>query len=312
MSSAVPQSVADWTLGTVKRVVAKHPHEPDWFDYKAVLTPRKELPSDKKEEHRDSIRRCACALSNTNGGFIIFGVKDKGDGEERIVGIDLKADLWKQFGDLIAVIDPNIRGFDAEHIPFEAGDRGVWIVQLPVSPLRPHMLDGRFYKRTHGGTCVPMSAHEIRDQMILSEDRVRKLKMLRSVIADHVRRNEQIGTKAKSAHKVEERFDASGLRTLVGELAGLLAADLLDVLLELASAAEDINRLLDWAWEEDLTVRTHPGSSTRGQFYKNHIEEKCQDVARLLGGCGPLLKAMLDALSPHQPRDVEHEGEAGS
>ncbi len=246
--SSFPPPIGEWTLETVKRIVAEHQHEPDWLDYKEVLVPHRDLPPEKKDEHRDSIRRCACAMANTNGGFIIFGVKDKGAAEDRLVGIDLTKDLRKQFGDLLDKIDPNIRGFDAKTIPFgtDKPGEGVWVVQLPVSPLRPHMLNGRFYRRTPGGKCEAMSAHEVRDQMILRETQLKRLEMLSLAFGQMQRTHDEMG-RTSHPESVAARFDTDSLGFLIGETAGLLPPNLMRKLLHARHLAGCANRRFDWA-----------------------------------------------------------------
>jgi hypothetical protein len=90
----LPQSLAEWDNATLERVVQLHEFEPGLFDYKAVLSPTRELGSEKLLE---SIRKTACSMANTDGGFILFGIQDRGVDVQtplaRIVGIPLGDDL---------------------------------------------------------------------------------------------------------------------------------------------------------------------------------------------------------------------------
>ena len=70
----LPQSLAEWDYATVERVVQLHEFEPGQFDYKAVLNPTREPGSEKLLE---SIRKTACSMANTDGGFILFVCRTK-------------------------------------------------------------------------------------------------------------------------------------------------------------------------------------------------------------------------------------------
>src|SRR5947209_49338 len=90
--------LAEWTINTVEDIVRTREYEPSRFDYKEALVP--ERGDDKRrEEHRLSIRRTACATANAQGGLILFGVADRKvvatSPEARIVGIPLDRDLGK-------------------------------------------------------------------------------------------------------------------------------------------------------------------------------------------------------------------------
>jgi len=97
-----------WTYDTVVDMLRQHEFEPGRFDYKAVLN----TTSPKgRDGHAASIRRTACAMANTDGGFILFGIKDRKapvrNAEERIVGIP-PGELRKQFGDKLQPLQPEV------------------------------------------------------------------------------------------------------------------------------------------------------------------------------------------------------------
>src|SRR5687767_8751527 len=158
----LPKSLAEWDYATVERVVQLHEFEPGQFDYKAVLNPTREPGSEKLLE---SIRKTACSMANTDGGFTLFGVQDRGVNVPtplaRIVGIPLGDDLLADFGRKTADIQPDLF-FDASPQPIllpGSNDRGVFVVQIPASLRRPHMVTstGVFYRRGAGGTAERMT-----------------------------------------------------------------------------------------------------------------------------------------------------------
>ncbi len=61
-------------------------------------------------------------------------------------------------------------------------ERGIFIFHIPLSPLRPHMFNGTFYKADTGST-EPMNWHEVRDQMLYTEGRLQQVRLLRLKIA---------------------------------------------------------------------------------------------------------------------------------
>jgi hypothetical protein len=178
----LPRELALWDLAFVRRLVDSADYEPGWFDFKAVMTGPGSIV--------DSVRRVACAMANTDGGFLVFGVKDraarKAD-EDPLVGLPIsaKADLRKEFGDLAQAIRRPIR-FDCspKAIPVESdGSRGLFIVQIPRSLMSPHEVDGKFWRRGDQGACKAMEFYEVRDQMMVTEERFSKLTLLRIQLA---------------------------------------------------------------------------------------------------------------------------------
>src|SRR5438309_1212566 len=68
--------LAEWTIDTVENIVRTREFEPARFDYKEVLVPERGDEM-RREEHRLSIRKTACAMANAQGGLILFGVADR-------------------------------------------------------------------------------------------------------------------------------------------------------------------------------------------------------------------------------------------
>lgn len=65
--SDLPYSLGEWTYDTVVTLVKKYEFEPGTFDFKDVLNPTGADIS--RDEHRESIRRTACSMANTSGGY---------------------------------------------------------------------------------------------------------------------------------------------------------------------------------------------------------------------------------------------------
>ena len=89
----IPANLSQWNFEVIKDLVDKGYLEADEFEFKPAIKNR-----DPNLQTR--IVETACGFANTDGGFIIFGVKDMGNKtDDRITGIDKSDDLATQFGD---------------------------------------------------------------------------------------------------------------------------------------------------------------------------------------------------------------------
>ncbi len=167
----LPSNLGDWTYQTVLAVIQAHDFEPGYLDFKAVLTPAKE----NRDAFNAALRRTVCSMANADGGYILFGVADRQEGAaspaDRIRGIPLSGDLRKEFGEKLKAIQPEPY-FEASPkvIPLPEDDqRGVLVVRIPQSILRPHMVypPGIFYRRGPGGHAIEMDYYQVRDLMVM-------------------------------------------------------------------------------------------------------------------------------------------------
>jgi hypothetical protein len=174
----LPKDLGSWDLTFVRNLVAAADYEPGWFDFKAVMTGPGPIA--------ESVRKVACAMANTDGGFLVFGVKDRAArklDEDPVIGLPIgpQIDLRKEFGDLVQLVRRPIR-FECSPKAIPVDDtvsRGVFVVEIPRSPLSPHELEGKFWRRGDQGACKPMEFYEVRDLMMATEERFSKLTLLR-------------------------------------------------------------------------------------------------------------------------------------
>lgn len=247
----LPTSLDEWTYKTVLEVVRTYEFEPASFDYKEVLSATNK---EHRNEHNNSICRTTCAMANTDGGFILFGVKDRRqvvvNPTERIVGIPLDSDLRKEFGDKLAPLQPNVH-FETSPRPIQLPDdatRGIFIVRIPQSTRRPHMLGGKYYRRDAGGSAVMMDHSHVRDLMLLTEERLRNLPLLRSEIAlFRIVLDANLGHFGRRLpHYAYGRFSTDALRALLGNTFSLpIGSTLLDDLLKLINLSQYFNGYMD-------------------------------------------------------------------
>ncbi len=243
----VPENLDAWTFETVVDIVIKHDFEPGRFDFKEVLNPTKDS-SDPKKAYAASICRTTCSLANYDfGGFILFGVKDPAVPTatplDRIVGIPRSFDLRKGFGEKVQPIEPEVY-FDVKAID-HPGDatKCIFVAQIPTSTRRPHMFEDRFYIRGEGGSARPMRVDEVRSQMLYTEGRLQKVRLLRLELATIL----DFALMQNTAATSSVRFEVGGFKVLLADICDLLQPDsgLLGLLHEIASRATALNYLLD-------------------------------------------------------------------
>src|SRR6266516_3373819 len=113
-----PDDLSTLTYEDIVAIVERLEFEPGPVDFKEVLNPS---AGPGRAEAIQSFRRTVCAMANSAGGWIIFGVKDRAAGlpsQDRVIGIPLGGDLRRQFGDKLVGIVPEV-GFDASSTPIE-------------------------------------------------------------------------------------------------------------------------------------------------------------------------------------------------
>jgi hypothetical protein len=240
---ALPLSLADWTIEHIRTVADDF--EPGWFDFKEVL--RSQDP-----RHAPRIREAACAMANTDGGFLVFGVVDRGnrmDGKDPVPGIDLsgKTELRKEFGDVIDGINRDIR-FESSPSPIAVnptGTRGVFVIHVLKSLLGPHELDGIFWKRGDKGACKRMDFYDVREQMIATEDRMRKVRLIRLELQEIIQTSQAMGE--GNENLARDRFETDAFKTLVADTCAILPPEgcFIEKLLRIPRIARRANTALD-------------------------------------------------------------------
>src|SRR5438034_404633 len=170
----IPMTADGWTLEIIEKLVAQGYLETDLYDFKAELKGR-------EQGHNRRLTATACAFANTKGGFIVFGVRDLGDGKTtgRVEGIEPDSDLAKDFGEKIRGASPNVLfEFGNPPITIRNSTRVLFVVKIPLSPNRPHSTsEGVFYYRTNEGNRT-MSYEQVRDGFLRYEERRTKVKLL--------------------------------------------------------------------------------------------------------------------------------------
>ena len=152
---------------------------------------KQQLPGGSDEEAREFLAD-ASSLANASGGDLIYGVRDKRDGNGQPTGIPEAADgLGAVNSDaeerrllnmLRDGIDPRIPGTRIKHLDgFPSGP--VVVLRIPKSRASPHMVKfknlSRFFSRTSAGK-YQLDVREIRAAFIASESLTEKISTFRS------------------------------------------------------------------------------------------------------------------------------------
>jgi hypothetical protein len=133
---------------------------------------------------KSSLEEDCCAFANSNGGFLVFGVKDaqSAKGKARIVGID-DSDFQSKFGNYPSACQPTVY-WQFKEAPIKLCNKMViQIVYIPQSFRSPHAAkrDDKwiFKKRTNKGN-ENMSYDEIRLAFLHHHDRLRRIYLLKT------------------------------------------------------------------------------------------------------------------------------------
>jgi hypothetical protein len=298
----LPGMPSEWTFDTVLGVARKYEYEPSLFDYKAVLAPSR--MDSTKNEYMASIRRTVCSMANGDGGFILFGVRDReqsvGSPDERIIGIPFEGDLRKIFSEKISTLQRPVY-FDAspQCIPLPNNpQRGIFIVYIPQSQLRPHMdvSTGAFYRRGEGGKADKMNFYEVHEQMMYTEERLRKVILFRLKIAQYI---QQIATLRSLDDRITNallRFDTNAFEIILSDICGFIPPVLLPNLLEIPAYARLVNEFLERATYPGMTLiaegAAHPNSERKRAILENlttfeglcnHCDQRLEEIFGPLG-----------------------------
>jgi predicted HTH transcriptional regulator len=129
----IPRDLSEWDYERIKDLASKGYLETDTFEFKPTMKSR-----DSNLDNR--IKETACAFTNTNGGFLIFGVLDLDHAGDRMVGVNKSDDLAKDFGDKLNSLSP-VPYYDFKNPPIEIPHKNtmLFVVHIPKSVDRPHM-----------------------------------------------------------------------------------------------------------------------------------------------------------------------------
>lgn len=177
-----PTTLDDWDLGLLRRLVTTSAGENDTFDFK------KHLDGDGR-----NIRKAACSFANSDGGFLVFGVLDKGEGESRIAGVTHSREFLADLQRLLAPIEPSLHFAVRDPAIVLHDDRTIPVVHFPRGVRGPHWdPQARTFWRRGKGTAVHMSHEEVRLAFSNHAEKVGRVRLVYLSLIDNWTRLEDI------------------------------------------------------------------------------------------------------------------------
>ncbi len=132
-----------------------------------------------------------------------------------------------------------------------------------------------------------MDWHEVRDQMLYTEGRLQKVRLLRLEIAQIKTLRERKlapGIEWERVLAQSSRYDTSSFEVVLADVCDLLPADLLTCLLDLSRAANDFNIVMD----PDTPFTPHDRNTAEANK-SNLLAKLCEKCDEQLSGIfGPL------------------------
>ena len=235
----IPNTLVDWNYHLVERLVKDGFFETDRFDLK------EDIPHKKDKNDKERLEKSVCAFANTEGGFLVFGIKDDRSlsHKDRIVGIDSNRDFPREFGDKIANIEPHLYyEFRNPAISVPVASNIVHIVKIDQSPERPHWTGKReLYFRTNKGNEL-MSYQQVKDSFLGEEQRRQKLRLL---FIELLANREQCDVVTTSEEKISDYYslvtlDSSMLQSLLVDTYPMIIKEI-ELVRLLISIREQIN-----------------------------------------------------------------------
>ncbi|MBD1364432.1 ATP-binding protein [Mucilaginibacter sp. ZT4R22] len=152
-----------YTQTYLETLIADRVEENLHLDYKAA----KALDKANLNKTKDSISKDVAAFANSDGGIIIYGLKEDVSNRHIVSEIDYleRIDISKEWLEQIiqTSIQPRIEGVIIHPIEIDGSkQKVVYVVDVPKSNTAHQSNDQRYYRR-HNFNILPMYDYEIRD-----------------------------------------------------------------------------------------------------------------------------------------------------
>jgi len=294
---SVPDKLADWTLAAITELLESGYSESDRFDFKEKIN-----EGDRKSAER--LRIVCGAFANASGGFLVFGVANKGTAAERIVGLPPSTEYGAALADATKVIEPAlVLQVQNPHITLPNGNVLV-VCEIPRGRRGPHWCDQSFYRRTQS-TSRPMSYEEVRMAFLDHDERIGRIRLVYLSLVDNWIRLEDSVKPGLSGNVPMPMgsLDLTQVRAHLGEIQ-LMCADLVGPLLLLLRECDAI----------DARIRLLV-SSFRGKFQgvTAYAKRDKQEISEQMKTLGPRIDYVLQEMQkrfgfesirarhPHEP-----------
>jgi len=152
-----------WTLEKIYQLISNQVQESLKLEYKSAGA------LEKTDEKKKEITKDVSAMANSDGGTIIYGIKeydekDKRHLPERIDNIDQSKITKEWLEQIVNTIRPKIEGVIITPISIDNENSCVYVLEIPKGETAYQAQDFRYYKRFNF-LATPMEDYEIRDVM---------------------------------------------------------------------------------------------------------------------------------------------------
>lgn len=146
----IPKRLEEISVADLSALISEARSEDRTIEYKLTL------PSSAGGEKIPRLLKPVCSFANTDGGDLMFGVRENRGVPTNFDGLDIdNIDREKLSLEHIIQngIEPQIRGVHIRDVKLDGG-RFILVVRVPKSWIAPHRVKGnaRFYARNSGGT----------------------------------------------------------------------------------------------------------------------------------------------------------------
>ena len=173
----IPKSTEEIQIDDIQALKDSERSEDRTIEYKSVL------PTNADSKKIPFLLKPVCSFANTDGGDLVFGIKEKKGVPKDICGVNIDdQDTEKlRFENLIRNgIEPQIRGIKIRIVK-TLSDKHILIVRIPKSWTAPHRVksNSKFYARNSSGT-YELDVPQIRQSFILTEKLAQQIRDFRT------------------------------------------------------------------------------------------------------------------------------------
>lgn len=139
----IPEALSGWTLDLLRELLARAIFEDRRLEFKEML------PNGRDRNGQRRLRGTAAAFANTEGGFLVIGVRDDRalSAHDRLAGCPAADEVPRDFGMLVSDCTPPVSWTPLNPALRLPDGRLVHVFHVPRSSRRPHGIeeDGRWW-----------------------------------------------------------------------------------------------------------------------------------------------------------------------
>lgn len=183
----IPKSTEEIQIDDIQALKDSERSEDRTIEYKTIL------PTNAESQKIPFLLKPVCSFANTDGGDLVFGIKEKKGIPKDICGVnvdDQDAEKLRLENLIQNGIEPQIRGVKIRIVK-TLSDKNILIVRIPKSWTAPHRVksNSKFYSRNSSGA-YELDVPQIRQSFILTENLAQQIRNFRteriaSIIGDN-------------------------------------------------------------------------------------------------------------------------------